>query len=90
MAESFEAIEVLDGAAALAFGLGAVAEHETDTVRFFCNPAEALGYAVVPILLVGDFNIAVTDHARVRGAGDRRGSPGRHLCYNLRFSCFQS
>jgi hypothetical protein len=67
MAESFEAVEVLDGPAIFAFGLGPVAEHQANAVRFLCHPAEAFGDAVIAILLAGDFDIAIADHVRVHG-----------------------
>jgi hypothetical protein len=65
VAEGFEAVEILDGPAIFTFGLSPVPEHETDRVRFFCYPAEAFGYAVVAVLLSGDFNVAIADHIRV-------------------------
>jgi hypothetical protein len=67
IAESFEAIEILDGAAVFAFGLGAVTEHEANRIGFFCDAPEAFGYAVIAVLRARDFDIAVTDHVRVHG-----------------------
>ena len=67
IAESFEAIEILNGAPIFAFGLRAVAEHEANRVRFFCDAAEAFGYAVIAVLRARDFDIAVTDHIGIHG-----------------------
>jgi hypothetical protein len=67
VAEGLEAIEILDSTAVFAFGLGAVAERQANSVRFLRDPAEPFGYAVVPVLLAGDFDIAIADHVRVHG-----------------------
>ena len=65
VAERFEPVEILDGAAVFAFGLGAVAKHETDGVRFLRDAAETFGYAVIAVLSASDFDVAVADHVRV-------------------------
>ena len=65
VAERFEAIEILDGAAVFALGLRPVAEHQANRVRFLRDAAEAFGYAVIAVLRASDFDIAVADHVRV-------------------------
>ena len=59
MAEGFETVEFLDGAAVEALGLGLVAEEEGETVGVFVEAVEAFGEEVVAVLCLGDFVIVV-------------------------------
>src|ERR1039457_6852772 len=61
MAEGFETLEFLDGAAVQALGLGLVAEEEGETVGVFVEAVEAFGEEVVAVLGLGDFVIVVDE-----------------------------
>ena len=61
MAEGFETVEFLDGAAVEALGLGLIAEEEGKTVGVFVEAVEAFGEEVVAVLRLGDFVIVVDE-----------------------------
>jgi hypothetical protein len=61
VAEGFETLEFLDGAAVEALGLGLIAEEEGKTVGVFVEAVEAFGEEVVAILGLGDFVIFVDE-----------------------------
>jgi hypothetical protein len=65
IAQGFEAIEILNGAAVLAFRLSAVAEHQADRIGLLRDAAEAFGDAVIAVLSAGDFDIAAADHVGI-------------------------
>jgi hypothetical protein len=67
MAESFEAVEIFEGAAVLAFGLGLVAEEDGPAVGLAGEAEEAVGEAVVAVLGAGDFDVAISDEFRAHG-----------------------
>ena len=60
MAESFEAVEIFEGAAVLAFGLGLVTEEDGPAVGLADEAEEAFGEAVIAVLGAGDFDIAIS------------------------------
>jgi hypothetical protein len=73
MAEGFETVEVLDGAAVQALGLGLIAEEEGETVGVFVEAVEAFGEEVDAVLGEGDFVIFVDEMwADARGGRCRR------------------
>ena len=57
MAEGFETVEILDGAAVQALRLGLIAEEEGETVGVFVEAVETFGVEVVAVLCLGDFVI---------------------------------
>ena len=61
MAEGFETVEILDGAAVEALGLGLIAEEEGKAVGVFVEAVEAFGEEVVAVLGLGDFVIVVDE-----------------------------
>ena len=61
MAEGFEAVEFLDGAAVQTFGLGLIAEEEGEAIGVFVEAVEAFGEEVVAVLCLCDFVIAVDE-----------------------------
>ena len=61
MAEGFETVEFLDGAAVQALGLGLVAEEEGEAIGVFVEAVEAFGEEVVAVLRLGDFVIVVDE-----------------------------
>jgi hypothetical protein len=61
VAEGFETLEFLDGAAVEALGLGLVAEEEGETVGVFVEAVEAFGEQVVAVLDLGDLVIVVDE-----------------------------
>ena len=66
-AEGFEAVELFQGAAVLALGLGLVAKEEGPDVGFFRLVCEAIGHAKVAILGAGDLDIAIADEVLGHG-----------------------
>jgi hypothetical protein len=61
VAEAFEALEFLDGAAVHAFGLGLVAQEEGKARGVFVDAVEAFGEEIVAVLRHGDFVIVVDE-----------------------------
>jgi hypothetical protein len=62
-----EAFEFLDGAAAVAFGLGLVAQEEGPGVRLPGEAVKALGDVEIVFLAEGDFTVAQAGHLLVHG-----------------------
>ena len=58
MAEGFQAVEFLEGAAVLAFRLGLVAQEELPGVGLAVQAVEAIGEGIVAVLLAGDLDVA--------------------------------
>jgi len=56
--QGFEPVELLDGAAVVAFGLGLVADGQGPTVGLFDHAVESFAEHVVAVLGVGDLEIA--------------------------------
>lgn len=65
--ERFQALEFLEGAAILTFGLGLIAEHEAPDIGLASQAAEALAGGEVPVLRARDFDIAVTGEIFAHG-----------------------
>jgi hypothetical protein len=61
VAEGFETLEFLDGAAVEALALGLIAEEEGEAVGVFVEAVEAFGEEVVAVLGLGDFVIVVDE-----------------------------
>jgi len=61
VAEGFETVEFLDGAAVEALGLGLIAEEEGKTVGVFVEAVEAFGEEVIAVLGLGDLVIVVDE-----------------------------
>ena len=59
MPQGFEPVELLDGAAVVAFGLGLIAESQGPTVGMFHQAVESFAQCVVAVLGAGDFDIPI-------------------------------
>jgi len=64
-AEGFETVEILDGAAVEAFGLGLVAEELQPGIGIAGDAMEAFGERAVALLGAGDFELAIAEELRV-------------------------
>jgi hypothetical protein len=72
--QGFEPVELLDGAAVVAFRLGLIAESQGPSVGLFHQVLEAFGQRVVVVLGGGDFDIPLT--GEFWGHVDHRGDAG--------------
>ena len=63
--QGFEALELLDGAAVVAFRLGLIAQKQGPTVGLAGHLLEAFAQQVVAVLLARDFDIAIAGEFRV-------------------------
>ena len=60
MSQGFEPVELLDGTAVVAFGLGLIAENQGPSVGLFHQVVESFCQRVVVVLGGGDFNFPLT------------------------------
>ena len=67
MAESFEAVEIFEGAAVLALGLGLVAEEDGPAIGLAAEAEESFGEAVVAVLGASDFDGAISGEFLAHG-----------------------
>jgi hypothetical protein len=67
MAESFEAVEIFESAAVLAFGLGLIAEEDGPAVGLAGEAEEAFGETVIAILGARDFDGAISGEFLAHG-----------------------
>ena len=61
MAQGLEAVEILDGAAVMAFGLGLIAEEQSNGVGLSGDRVPAFGHTVVAVLGFAEFDVIVEE-----------------------------
>jgi hypothetical protein len=65
--EGLEAVEILDGAAVEAFGLGLVAEEQLPAVGLAGHALESFAEGVGAVLAAGDFDVAIAGELLAHG-----------------------